>query len=278
MSLTFDAEAHKYTLDGKRVTGVTTLIGGGIPKPELVRWAPKFTAQFVEDNWEQVERWHYDTGVDMVKRLAFQPERYKREAGDRGSAIHTALEAIMTTGSADVDPQHLPEVNAMLDLYERWDITPIIVEKSLANRAYWYAGRVDLIGTVGKLGGRVCQIDTKSSNGVYGAMSLQLAAYAKAQFWVNDDDPDTEYEIPPVEQNLIAHVHRDRETGAVTAALQSVSGGNPYNAKQSQRDIDEAFREFLWAASIHKTTGARKKRLWPVIETPATNHVFKESA
>jgi hypothetical protein len=288
VSLTFDSEAHRYTLTAKpgpatadnpprKVSGVTGLIEGGIPKPELLRWLPKFTAQFVED-WDRVEQWHHDPSVDLVKRLGFQPEKYKLDAGERGSAIHTALEQIMTTGTADVDPQHLPEVNAMLDLYEKWDITPLLVEKSVANRTYWYSGRFDLIGKVGKLGGRICQIDTKSSNGVYGSMSLQLAASAKADFWVDDDDPDTEYAMPEIEQNLIAHVHRDKATGAVTAGLQSCSGGSVYDAKQSQRDIDEAFREFLWAASIKKTAGARSKRMWPAIEEPTTNHVFREIA
>lgn len=82
--------------------------------------------------------------------------------------------------------------------------------------------------------------------------------------------------MPRIERNLIAHVKRDRETDEVTAGLQAVSGGMPYSQVQSERDMDEAFREFLWAASIAKTEGARKKRIWPV--TPTTNHTFKEIA
>jgi hypothetical protein len=159
--------------------------------------------------------------------------------------------------------------------------TTLMVEKSVANRKHRYAGRFDLIGTVGKLGGAVCQIDTKSSNGVYGSMSLQLAAYAKAEFWVDDSDPDTEYPMPEIERNLIAHVKRvkgvDGEPDTVAAGLQAVSGGLPYTKVQSARDIEESFREFLWAASLTKTAGARDKRLWPVETLSTTNH-FKEIA
>ncbi|QAY16158.1 exonuclease [Arthrobacter phage Sonali] len=290
MSLVFNAASHRYKLDGKPVRGVTGLIDGGLAKPQLVRWAPKHVAEFVEKNWDQVEAWRHDPSVDLVKRLKFLPENFKREAGDRGSIIHDAVEQVLHTGSADVPEEHLPEVNALLDLYEEWDIRPLemtladgrktlMVEKSVGNRSYWYAGRFDLIATVGKLGGAVCQVDTKSSNGVYGSMSMQLAAYRKAEFWVDDSDPDTEYPMPEIERNLIAHVKRtkgeDGEPDTVTAGLQAVSGGFPYSAEQSRRDMDESFREFLWAASLAKTSGARDKRIWPV--NPTTNH-FKETA
>ncbi|QGJ93495.1 Cas4 family exonuclease [Arthrobacter phage Mufasa8] len=291
MSLTFDPEKHRYTLDGKRVRGVTSLINGGTSKDQLVRWAPRFVAQFVQDNFDKVMHWHSDPAVDMVKRLQYLPENYRDEAGVRGTAIHDAVEQTLLTGEAEVDEVHLPEVNALLDLYDQWEIEPLqmtlkdgsttlMVEKSVANRTYWYAGRFDLIGRVGKLGGAICQIDTKSSNGVYGSMSMQLAAYRKAEFWVNDDDPDTEYPMPVIERHLIAHVKRTKsltegEPDVVAAGLQAVSGGYPYSKAQSIKDMDEAFREFLWAASLTKTAGARDKRLWPV---DATTNTFKEIA
>jgi hypothetical protein len=292
MGLVFNEAAHSYLLDGKRVRGVTGLIDGGTSKAALVKWAPRFVAQFVEDNWDRVEGWHYDPNVDMVKRLKYLPENYRDEAGLRGSAIHTAVEEVVMTGSTNVDPIHLPEVNALLDLYEEWDIRPLemtlrdgrttlMAEKSVGNRKHWYAGRFDLIGTVGKLGGALCQIDTKSSNGVYGSMSMQLAAYRGAEFWVDELAPDVEYPMPVIERNLIAHVKRvkgeDGEPDTVSAGLQAVSGGLPYTAAQSARDMDEAFREFLWAASLTKTAGARDKRMWPVMAS-TTNHVFKEIA
>jgi hypothetical protein len=291
MGLVFTESTHRYQLDGKPIRGVTGLIDGGTSKAQLVRWAPRFVAQFVEDNFDKVMGWYHDPNVDLVKRLGGLPEKYKREAGDRGTAIHNATEEVIRYGSADVAPEHLPDVNALLDLYEEWDIRPLmvtlrdgrtvpLVEKSCANRKYWYAGRFDMIGTVGKLGGAVCQIDTKSSNGVYGSMSLQLAAYKKAEFWVDDSDPDAEYPMPEIERNLIAHVKRTKgqngEPDTVTAGLQAVSGGFPYSKAQSIKDIDDAFREFLWAASLSKTHGAREKRLHPV--TPTTNHGFKEIA
>lgn len=285
MSLVFDKARHRYSLDGKPVRGVTSLIEGGTSKEALVRWAPKFVAKFVEDNWALVEQWKHDPDVDLVRRLQFLPEKFKIEAGERGTAIHDASEQVLMTGTADVAPEHLPEVNALLDLSDKWGIRPLqmtlrdgrttqMVEKSVGNRAYWYAGRFDVIGTVDALGGAVCQIDTKSSNGVYGSMSMQLAAYRKAEFWVDDSDPDAEYPMPEIERNLIAHVKRDRETNEVTAGLQGVSGGFPYSQARSVREMDEAFREFLWAASMTKTAGARDKRLVPV--TATTNHAFSE--
>lgn len=287
MSLIFEPVRHRYTMDGKPVRGVTSLISGGTSKDALVRWAPRFVAKFVDDNWALVEQWKHDPAVDLVRRLQYLPEKHRDEAGERGSAIHDAAESVLLTGEADVPPEHLPEVNALLDLYEKWGVHPLevtlrdgrttsLVEKSVGNRKHWYAGRFDLIATVDALGGAVCQIDTKSSNGVYGSMSMQLAAYRGAEFWVDDSDPSAEYPLPQIERHLIAHVKRDRETNEVTAGLQGLSGGFPYSATQSRRDMDEAFREFLWAASLTKTSGARDKRLVPVIATAKT--AFKEIA
>ncbi|PCC37440.1 hypothetical protein [Glutamicibacter sp. BW77] len=34
--LTFKESSHRYKLDGDPVTGVTTLIGGGVPEPALI--------------------------------------------------------------------------------------------------------------------------------------------------------------------------------------------------------------------------------------------------
>jgi len=55
--LTFTHNGHRYRLDGMPVTGVTTILGGGIPKPALVRWAPRVVAEWVTDpaNRERLE-------------------------------------------------------------------------------------------------------------------------------------------------------------------------------------------------------------------------------
>ncbi|MBQ1167113.1 hypothetical protein KBZ21_54860, partial [Streptomyces sp. A73] len=56
---------HYYKLDGRRVTGVTTLINGGLPKPTLIDWAAREVAEYVADNWADVES-HRDAGREQL--------------------------------------------------------------------------------------------------------------------------------------------------------------------------------------------------------------------
>ena len=49
-------------------------------------------------------------------------------------------------------------------------------------------------------------LDNKTSKGVYGETSLQCSAYSKAEFYVNDDDPDTEYPMPHIDRIGVIHI------------------------------------------------------------------------
>ena len=61
MGLTFEPGRHRYTLDTPqgvqaKVSGVTTLIGGGIPKPAIAPWHGRMVAEWVDANPQEVER------------------------------------------------------------------------------------------------------------------------------------------------------------------------------------------------------------------------------
>ncbi|HRE00728.1 MAG TPA: hypothetical protein PLV68_05480, partial [Ilumatobacteraceae bacterium] len=49
-------KGHGYFLDGEKVRGVTTIIGDGIPKPALLDWSAKMTAQFVVNRLKTAKR------------------------------------------------------------------------------------------------------------------------------------------------------------------------------------------------------------------------------
>ena len=59
--LQFMEKSHRYKMRTPRgvlahVPGVTTLIGGGIPKPALYPWYARMVAEFVDQNPLEVER------------------------------------------------------------------------------------------------------------------------------------------------------------------------------------------------------------------------------
>src|SRR5690349_17353846 len=99
MSLRFLPKSHQYRMTEHpgpvdkatnpelRATGATTIIGGGIPKPNLVYWAGKVVAEYVKANPLDVELLRERDGVDgfdMVKELANEPAKVRDAAGVRG--------------------------------------------------------------------------------------------------------------------------------------------------------------------------------------------------
>jgi hypothetical protein len=179
MSLTFNAKAHRYTLDGKRVTGVTTILSGGIPKRD--------------------------------------------EAAIRGTDVHAIAERLVHGESVEVPAHLVAHVEGYAKLLDAFQIEPILTERSVANRKLWYSGRFDAIV---KLNGLTYLLDWKTSKGVYGETALQTSAYARAEFYVNDDDPDTEYPLPHIDHIGVVHI---TESGSTLHDL---------------GDIDSAFKIF----------------------------------
>lgn len=258
--LTFAEKSHRYKMsdaEGKLlpVTGATTLLGGGIPKPALVYWAGKMVAEFVRDNPLEVDRLRGTE--DMVKELAKVPGKVRDTAGVRGSEIHALAERIINGEEVDVPDEHLAEVTGYVEFLDTWDITPVLTEVSVGNRTHWYAGRLDLVCTSPHLAdGAPVLVDLKTSNGVYGETALQTAAYASAEFYVLDDDPDTEIPLPEIAATYVAHI--------------TPAGTHLYPLCRDREQIAAAQTMFLAAAYTAKTTKARDGFITEPLPAPTT--------
>ena len=200
-TLKFNAKAHRYWLDGKPVPGVTTLLGKGLPKPALPYWSAKAVAEFVVDNPEQVDQIRSLGRGPAVAALKAIPWQARDEAAVRGADVHSLAEELLHGREVDV-PEHLV---AYVDGYVRWldefDVTPVLTERQVASRAHWYAGTFDAIVD---LGGERWLLDWKTSKGVYGSTALQVAAYAGAEFYVDDDG--AEQPVPQVDRLGVVHI------------------------------------------------------------------------
>lgn len=261
MSLTFNAATHRYRLDGKPVTGVTTLISGGIPKPALNGWYARQVALHVEDNPERIERLRKEPAPTeknprgdsaLVHALCKVPEKIRDQAAERGTLIHDLGQRYLEGKQVTIPPVYEPEVMGLVNLIETLQLEPLIVEKSLGNRTRRYAGRVDFIGTSPYLhNGEPVLIDWKTSNGVYGETALQAAAYARAEFWVDDFDPNTEHAMQEISGTYVAHI-REGFTELHPLALDS-------------NEIDAQFLEFQYAAYIAANSKKRAGYLRPAL-------------
>lgn len=207
MSLTFNAATHRYRMDKKHVSGVTTILGKALPKPALPRWAAKQVAQYVADHEEDVATLRAMSPAKLAAALSQTPWDTRDEAGVRGTEIHALAQRIVHGEAVEVPERLTTYVDDFVRFLDTWSADPILTEKSVGNRRLWYAGRPDFIGRVGGcFGGAVTLLDWKSSKGVYGETALQTGAYARAEFWVPDDDPDDEQPLPEVERIGVVHL------------------------------------------------------------------------
>lgn len=267
--LQFMEKSHRYKMRTPagvlaQVPGVTTLIGGGIPKPALNPWYARMVAEFVDQNPLEVQRLRDLPPVEhhgrersaLVDALCKVPTQKRDDAAERGTAIHALAEKVVAGDEVAVPAEHDGEVTGYAEFLDTWDITPLVVEGRGANVDDFYAGTFDLIGTSPHWEGAAL-IDLKTSNGVYGEVALQTAAYAKFSFYL--DENGEERPMPKIERTFVAHIRP--------------GGTELYSLCTSPEEINEAYRIFLCAAYIAKTAKKRAGYIGAPLTPPETVHL-----
>lgn len=198
---------HTYALDGRPVKGVTTLLSGGLPKPQLVYWSAKTVAEYVADNPDAVEVMRSTMGREsMVAALKGVPWDKRDEAAARGTDIHALADRIIHGEAVEV-PEHLAgAVEGYVRWLDAWQITPVLTERPCASREWLYAGTFDAVLTfgAGELAGQTWLCDWKTSKAAYGDSAAQLAAYANSDFFLAEDG--SEQPMPLVSGLAIVHI------------------------------------------------------------------------
>ena len=245
--LAFYPKSHRYKLDGQWVPGVTGLIGKGLPKPALPYWSARTVAEWVADNPDLTEDLKRMGGrgpaVAYLKEL---PWAKRDEAAIRGTDVHALAERLVH-GEEVAVPEHLAaHVQGYVDWLDKSGAEALLTERPVASRQWRYAGAFDLIA---RMDGAVWLLDLKTSTGVYGSMALQLAAYAHAEFYL--DDNDAEQPLPTVERYGVLHV---TECGTTLHYL-------PESANEP------AWRDFLHVAHV----GRRAKEIDNYLIEESTN-------
>lgn len=148
--------AEGYKLDGKRVPGVTTIIGRFKPAGGLIHWA-----------WTQGR-----DGKDYRET--------RDAAADAGTLTHDMVEADIygaTFDESQYKPELLEKARGAFNAYQEWKAQTQLevaeAEVSLVSRRFRFGGTLDALLIKGKL----ALGDWKTSNGVYPDYLLQLAAY-----------------------------------------------------------------------------------------------------
>jgi len=240
MTLTFSPGNHQYRLDGKRLPSVTGIIGKGVPKPALPYWSARTVAEYVADHLDAVETWRGMGRSQLIAALKETPWAARDAAAVRGTEIHSIGERVIHGEEVEVAPEHAGHVEGYVRFLDQFGVEPVLTECSVGNRGVGYVGRFDAIVRIPSWRDGLILLDLKTSNGVYGETSLQAAAYARAEFYVTDDDADTEIDMPPIGTIAVAHV---TESGTYLYDLGS---------------LDDAWAEFLAAKAIADGETRRK--------------------
>jgi len=184
------------------LASVTTILGGGLPKPAIAAWNSKLVAEAAvrePDEWENLPD---DEAIGWLKQA---PARQLRAAGRRGTQLHHVAE--MVIGGAE--PGTSPHAQHVARWRDEWVDRVVGVEQPIVNIPRQYAGTCDLIFEDRQ--GTVWLADWKTGRGVYPDYALQLAAYACATHWIdtNDDDDLTLVAPPPIDRLAILHLTDD---------------------------------------------------------------------
>lgn len=243
MTLTFSDRGkwHLYRLDDERVTSVTTFINGGLPKPALVGWAARTVAETAADLPSTVDALRDLGRGPLIAALTAVVDDRRNAAADRGTEIHRLGELVVHGEPVDVPDDLVDAVAGYARWLDRSGFEVLLSERIVGSREHRYAGRFDLYGL---LDGERWLLDLKSGKGVYGDTSLQCAAYARAEFYVDTDD--VEIAMPPVDRIGVLHVQPE--------ATELYDLG----------DIETAFAEFRAAQVIYG--GATRRR--NLVQTP----------
>jgi len=245
--LAFNEKSHRYRLDDAWVPSVTTIINGGLPKPALVAWAGTVVAEHVADHLDDVVSMAHLGREPMVKALASVPDEIRNKAGVRGTLVHELAEHVVHGRAVEVPPAISDRVEGYARWLDRFEPVPLATEMMCANRADWWAGRFDLIARIGEV---TWLLDNKTSKSVYGDTSLQVGAYASAEFYVDPAAPDVEVPAIPVDRIGVLHVTDD--------------GTDLFDLG----DIESAYAEFLAAKVIYAGAGRRRRLIGRPVATP----------
>lgn len=257
--LTFDEEKHIYKLDGKRLTSVTTILNGGVPKQFLVPWAAKRAA---EHAWELRDMEDRDRFVALAKSA---PDQERDKAAVRGTTIHKYAEDILNGLPVDVPEELYPYVDGYVRFLDRFHVSPLMTERTVLlsgatldpgakKKVPGSGGRFDAVGHIPTVCDGPVLWDVKTSNGIYRETKLQTAAYACADYYVEPDAPTTPLTLPEIQATFVAHV--------------TAEGTFLHPMARTREEILEHFEFFRSAYQIYKFGLAAHKVADP-IEAPS---------
>jgi hypothetical protein len=206
----FDEKRHLYRLNGKPITGVTTILSV-LNSPWLMSWSANMVVEYIKKFGKPSQKRdsnHIDSYIvttDQLELARTYHQTITRSAGDIGKRVHKWIEEWVRAQideSPYVFPLPEPDLKHITDNFVRWvkenNVKFIASEKKLYSKKHWYAGTMDIAMEIGN---KVWIGDIKTGGGISPRMFFQTAAYQQALQETED--------FPKIEGNIIINVKKD---------------------------------------------------------------------
>jgi hypothetical protein len=196
---------HAYYLNDEKSDGVTTVLNQGFPKQALVHWAARACSQEVLDFWDELVSL---PPSERAERVRTAPDRDRDAAARRGTEVHALALRLAAGEEVHVPDELVGHVDAYLLFAEEWNPHELLLEASVANLTWGYAGTLDLIADLND--GHRWLLDLKTNRSrVFAESALQLSAYRYAE-WALDPISGKVEPMPEVDRCGVVWLRADR--------------------------------------------------------------------
>lgn len=187
---TFNKEKHEYLLDGKRMTGCTTILGV-LAKPALIPWAARMATEYIQKNApkealsmpdnEKPEEYNYIVSEQLLEEARKAHAKRKTDAGTYGTKTHEIIAEIIADVIENSEGRILSgknpnkSVQNFLDWAMKDKVKFLETEKIIYSEKLFVAGTVDFVC---EIDGQVWIGDFKTTgSGIYPEHFFQCAGY-----------------------------------------------------------------------------------------------------
>ena len=201
MGFYFDEEKHRYYIDQKQLTGVTTVLGV-LAKPALIQWAANEAIKYLMEHITELLTFPIvKERVDEILEKARTAHAQKRDkSADIGTLAHAEVEKYIKTGNWT--PTGNKQIDDMVMLFIVWaqkeKVKFLASEKVVHSKVHWFGGKMDFLC---EIDGKTYLGDYKTGSGIYFEMFLQCAAY---QLALEEQEPETK-----IDGHIIVNTTKD---------------------------------------------------------------------
>ena len=171
------ARGARYTVNGLKKKGVTTIISERFGKGALMWWAENCVFEALQQLMKH-EKKPVDEIQKIVDALRYRVKTIKEEAMHIGTNMHTLAEDYIT-GKEVIAPNSEPLKTMFAKFKKFWDSKKM---KVVATETTYYSKELDVCGTLDclvKYKGKVGILDFKTSKDFYPDMPIQIHTYKK---------------------------------------------------------------------------------------------------